>query len=131
MTPDGESFSGDRTVIHVMVAVMRRKDAAILFQEAYELCICHSVHLIHIIHTNTHFGKSEFILYLLSCPLELAAEGAGEDGLFHAVDGGKGFLRRLPGALLTREQAVEDADDFLLLGRREYWHGKAFDYFLV
>ncbi len=85
---------------------MRRKDATILFQEAYELCIRHSVHFIYIIHTNTHFGKSEFLLYLLSCSLELAAKGAGEDGLLHAVDGGKRFLRRLPGALLTREQAV-------------------------
>lgn len=50
--------------------------------------------------------------------LELAAERAGEDGLLHAVDGGQRFLRRLPGALLAREQAVEDADDFLLLGER-------------
>jgi hypothetical protein len=37
---------------------------------------------------------------------KLAAERAGEDGLLHAVDGGQRFLRRLPGALLTREQAV-------------------------
>ena len=50
--------------------------------------------------------------------LELAAERAGEDGLLHAVDGGQRFLRRLPGALLLIEQAIKNADDFLLLGER-------------